>query len=164
MDLQPVAVIVVPPDDELTEDMVRHCLDYGQLIARFPSRSEGWSDAYTMIQIITRIDQSIVKNWFRCSRCGKTWKVFCARGTKPLLRHKQKHIDEDEKVLAQAATATVKAVTEAAPEKTIDTVATDASSPPFPNALSSTPPVQQKSPDTQVATEYQPGTLNDNVH
>lgn len=154
MALQPAAVMVVPPDDELTEDMVRNYIDYGQLTARFPSRSEGWSDAYTMIQFIYRIDGRIVKHWFRCSHCGKTWKVFCARGTKPLLRHKQTHINEEKKALEQAT------VTEAIPEKAIDTAPTDASSQPLPNAVLPTPPVQQKSVEVEVATEFQPGTLN----
>lgn len=73
VDKQKWATAQMVTDEQLTEDNVRNYIAYGQLIARLPSRSEGWSDAYTMIQKIIHLNGDICKNWYRHAQSVKNF-------------------------------------------------------------------------------------------
>lgn len=107
------ANVEMVPDDQLTKALVQNYIAYGQLTARFPKPGEGWSDAYDVIQKIFHADGSVCKNWYRCSwaKCGKILYQNASKGTKPLLRHREKHLKNEESAKATTSTATTTTTT-----------------------------------------------------
>lgn len=73
------------------KEMVLANLASGNYVAHKPNDKKLSSPCYVFMHQVYKNDGTIVDHWYKCTDCNFAIKIDVSNGTKPLLRHAEKH-------------------------------------------------------------------------